>query len=68
MFDNRVLRNIFRHNREDVTGVWRTLHNEEKHDFCCSDVIRINESRRRRWMPHVCHVWGELRCVQDEGM
>jgi hypothetical protein len=32
MFENRVLRGIFVSKRDEVTGEWRKLHNEELHD------------------------------------
>jgi hypothetical protein len=31
MFENRVLRRIFGQKRDEVTGEWRKLHNEELH-------------------------------------
>jgi hypothetical protein len=31
-FENRVLRRIFRPKRDEVTGEWRKLHNEELND------------------------------------
>ena len=33
MFENRVLRRIFRSKRDEVTGEWRKLHNEELSDL-----------------------------------
>jgi hypothetical protein len=36
VFENRVLRKIFGPNRQDVTGDWRKLHNEELYDFYSS--------------------------------
>jgi hypothetical protein len=33
MFENRVLRRIFRAKRDELTGGWRKLHNEELHDL-----------------------------------
>jgi hypothetical protein len=33
VFDNRVLRRIFGPNRDEVTGEWRKLHNEELNDL-----------------------------------
>jgi hypothetical protein len=33
VFENRVLRSIFVPKRDEVTGEWRTLHNEELHDL-----------------------------------
>jgi hypothetical protein len=33
VFENRVLRRIFGPKRDEVTGEWRELHNEEIHDL-----------------------------------
>jgi hypothetical protein len=42
VFENRVLRRIFRPKREEVTGGWRKLHNEELRDlFSSSSIIRM---------------------------
>jgi hypothetical protein len=50
VFENRVLRRIFRPKRDDVTGDWRKLHNEELHNLCSSpNIIRMIKSRRMRW-------------------
>jgi hypothetical protein len=47
MFENRVLRRIFGPKRNEVTGGWRELHNEELHNFYSSpSIIRIIKSRR----------------------
>ena len=47
VFENRVLRRIFGPKRDEVTGEWRRLHNEELNDLCCSlDIIRVIKSRR----------------------
>jgi hypothetical protein len=47
VFENRVLRRIFRRKRDDVTGGWRKLHNEELRDLYSSpSIIRIIKSRR----------------------
>jgi hypothetical protein len=49
VFENRVLRRIFGPKRDEVTGEWRELHNEELHDFYSSpSVIRITKSRGMR--------------------
>ena len=33
VFENRVLRRVFGHKRDEVTGEWRKLHNEELNDL-----------------------------------
>jgi hypothetical protein len=50
VFENRVLKRIFGPKRDEVTGEWRKLHNEELHDLCSSpSTIRIIKARRMRW-------------------
>jgi hypothetical protein len=45
----RVLRRIFGPERDEVTGEWRKLHNEELHNLYSSpDIIRQNKPRRMR--------------------
>jgi hypothetical protein len=57
VFENRMLRRIFGPKRDEVTGEWRKLHNEELHDLYSSpSIIRIIKSRRMRWAGHV--EWG----------
>jgi hypothetical protein len=54
MFVNRVLRRIFGPKRDEVTGEWSKLHNEELHNlYSSSDIIRQVKSRRMRWAGHV---------------
>jgi hypothetical protein len=49
VFENRVLRRIFGPKREEVTGEWRRLHNEELNDLYCSlGVVGVIRSRRKR--------------------
>jgi hypothetical protein len=49
-----VLRRIFGPKRDEVTGEWRKLHNEEPHDLYSSpSIIRILKARRMRWAGHV---------------
>ena len=39
VFEKRVLKTIFRPKRDEVTGEWRTLHNDELNDLYCSPKI-----------------------------
>jgi hypothetical protein len=57
VFENRVLRRIFGPKRDEVTGEWRKLHNEELCDLYSSpSIIRIIKSRRMRWTGHVARI------------
>jgi len=54
VFENRVLRRIFGPTRDEVTGEWRKLHNEELNDLYCSpNIVRVINYRRMRWAGHV---------------
>jgi hypothetical protein len=60
VFENRVLRRIFGPKRDEVTGEWRKLHNEELRDLYSSlSIIRIVKSMRMRWAGHVVRMEGE---------
>jgi uncharacterized membrane protein len=49
VFENRVLRKIFGPKRDEVTGEWRKLHNEELRDLYSSlNIIRVIKSRSMR--------------------
>jgi hypothetical protein len=57
VFENRVLRRIFGPKRDEVTGGWRKLHNEELHNLYSSpDIIRMIKSRRVRLAGHVARM------------
>ena len=60
--ENWALRRIFGPKREEVTGVWRRLRNEELYDLCCSlNIIGVVQSRRMRWVGQVaCMGRGEV--------
>ena len=60
MFENRVLREIFGLRRDEVTGEWRRLHNEELNDlFSTPNILRVIKSRRMRWAGHVARMGEE---------
>jgi hypothetical protein len=62
-FENRALRRIFGQKRDEVTGGWRKLYNEELRDFYSSrSIIKIIKSRRVTWAGHVARM-GEKRNV-----
>jgi hypothetical protein len=72
VFENRVLRRIFGPKRDEPTGEWRRLHNEELNDLYSSqNIIREIKSRILRWAGHVARMrkgevhtgfwWGDLR-------
>jgi hypothetical protein len=58
VFENRVLRRLFGPKRDEVTGDWRKLHNEELHNLYSSpNIIRTMKSRRMRGAGHVALLW-----------
>jgi hypothetical protein len=59
-----VLRRIFGQKRDDVTGYWKKLHNEELHNFYSPpNMIRMIKLRRMRWAGHVVQVGGDEECI-----
>ena len=72
MFENVVLTRIFGPKRDEVTGEWRKLHNEELNDLYPShNIVRVINSRRMRLAlrvarmemgkAHIRFWWGKMR-------
>jgi hypothetical protein len=57
VFENRVLRGIFGPKRDEVTGEWRKLYNEELHDlyYSCT-IVRVIKLRRMRWAKYIARL------------
>jgi hypothetical protein len=63
-FENRVLRRIFGSKRDEMTGGWRELHNEELHNLHFSpSIIRMIKLRRMKCSTNE----GEDECIYDIG-
>jgi hypothetical protein len=63
VFENRVLRRVFGPKRDEETGEWIKLHNEELNDlYFLPNVVRVVKLRRMRWAEHVARM-GEERGV-----
>jgi hypothetical protein len=57
VFENRVLRGMFGYKKDEVTGKWRKLRNEELHDLYSSpNIVRVIKSRRMWWTGLVAQV------------
>jgi len=63
MLEKILLRRLFGHKRDEVTGEWRKLHNGELNDLYSSpNIVRVIKSRRMGWAEHVSRM-GERRDV-----
>jgi hypothetical protein len=63
VFENRVLRRVFGPKRDEVTGEWRKLHNEELEDlYSLPNIVRMVKPRRMRWAGHMARM-GERKGV-----
>jgi hypothetical protein len=72
VFENRVLRRVLGPKRDEVTGEWRKLRNEELSDlYSLPNSVRMVISRRIKWAGNVARMgrgklctgfwWGNLR-------
>ena len=63
VFENMVLRRTFGPSRDDVTGEWKRLHNEElNYLYSSPNTVRVIKLRRMRWAKHVA------RMVEERGV
>ena len=63
VFENRMLRRIVGPKRDEVTGEWRKLHNEELNDlYCSTNIVRVIKSRRMIWAGHAA-LMGERKGI-----
>jgi len=63
VFENGVLKRVFGPKRDEVTGEWRKLHNEELRDlYSLPNIVRVIKSRKMRWAGNVARM-GEGRGV-----
>ena len=63
VFENRVSRRLFGPKKDEVTGEWRKLRNEELSDlYSLPNIVRVVKSRRMRWAGHVAPM-GQRRGV-----
>jgi len=57
VFENMVLKRIFGPRRDEVTGEWRRLHNEELNDLYSSpNILWVIKSRRMIWAGNVARM------------
>jgi hypothetical protein len=68
VFKNRVLGRVFGLKRDEVTGNWKNLHNEELIDlYSLPNIVRVVKSRRMRWAGHVARMGLGKRGAQGVG-
>jgi hypothetical protein len=65
VFENRFLRRISEPKRDNVTGEWKKLHNEELHNlYSSASIIRQISSRKMRWVEHMARMGEEIKCTR----
>jgi len=66
VFENRVLRKVFRPKRDEVTGEWRKLHNDELNDlYSLTSIVRVAKSRRMRWFTRRTGICNKKLCNRN---
>ena len=64
VFENMMLRRTFGPRRDEVTGEWKRLHNEELNNlYCSTNIVRVIKSRRMRWAGHLARMGEERGCI-----
>jgi hypothetical protein len=64
VFENMVLMRIYGRRRDEVTGEWRRLHNEELNYLYSSlNIVHMIKWRRMRWAGHVARMGEERGCI-----
>jgi hypothetical protein len=64
VFENKVLKRIFGPRRDELTGDWRRLHNEEINDLYCSpNIVQVIKWRIMRLAGHVARMGEERGCI-----
>jgi hypothetical protein len=61
VFENRVLRKIFGPKRDEVTGEWRRLHNEERNDLYSSPNMISGDQIKKNTVGGACSMYGDRR-------
>ena len=65
MFENKIFRKIFGAKSDEITGIWRKLHNAELHPLYSSPNIITNIKSRLR-MGRTCSTHGAIqKCTQS---
>jgi hypothetical protein len=66
VFENRLLRWIFDPKRDEASGKWRRLHNEELYGLYCSpNFVQVIRSRRMRWARHAARMGDRRVAYRD---
>jgi hypothetical protein len=68
VIQNRVLRSIFGPKRDELTGEWRRLHNEELYDLYSSPyrlIIQVTKSRRMAGGGGMWSIWGTEKAHKE---